>query len=119
MADEMTSCFMMTRDEVTQQTNINTAVTLGEISGQITTVSLTTAAVTVAGTFVVTNSWFTSESQTIHVTVKNGTNSQGIPYAWVSDTNPGSNQFSISVANMAPLLGPSFNGTLLIQVLVG
>lgn len=80
---------------VTQATSISTGVTLNAQSGVITTVSLTTAADTDCGSFVVTNSKCFSNS-VVQVTVFNSGN--GAPVAQVTAISNGS--FTVKLRNV-------------------
>lgn len=79
---------------VTQLTSISTGVTLNAQSGVITTVSLTTAADTDCGTFVVTNNKCFSNSVVL-VTLLNSGN--GAPVAQVTAVADGS--FTVKLRN--------------------
>jgi len=107
---------LSTQGAVTQLTSITTGVSITGTSGIITTVSLTTAASTNAGAFIVTNPFYTSSSQVILVTAAYGTSTTGIPIATLLTTNPGSNQFTIDLFNLST--SAAFNGTILINFLI-
>lgn len=81
---------------VTQITNITTGVTLNKQSGVITTVSLTTAASTVAGPFTVTNNKCFADSSVL-VTVQYANGKTGFPVALVEDVAAGS--FKVRLVN--------------------
>lgn len=81
---------------VTQTTNITTGVTLNKQSGVITTVSLTTAASTVAGPFTVTNNKCFSDSVVL-VTVQYANGKTGFPVALVENVTNGS--FNVRLIN--------------------
>ncbi len=83
---------------VTQITNINTAVTLDKKAGVITTVSLTAAAGTVAGTFQVNNSLVTANS-VIVTTVEYASSATATPAIIIQDVTSGS--FKVKVRNQS------------------
>lgn len=80
---------------VTQLTSISTGVTLNTQSGVITTVALTTAADTDAGSFTVTNSKCFSNSVVVVTVVNSGA---GAPIATVTSTSDGS--FIVKLRNV-------------------
>jgi len=85
------------KSTVTQGTNITTGVTINAQSGVITTVSLTTAASTVAGPFVVTNSACLATS-VIQATVQYANGKTGFPVCLVEAVAAGS--FNIRLINV-------------------
>jgi len=86
----------LAKANVTQLTNINTAVTTTAKSWVITTVSLTTAAGASAGTFQVNNALVTTSS-VILASVEYPSTSTGFPAIVVQDVAAGS--FKIEVRN--------------------
>jgi hypothetical protein len=80
---------------VTQLTSISTGVTINTQSGIISTVALTTAADTDAGSFTVTNSKCFSDSVVLLTVVNSGT---GAPVATVTSVSNGS--FVVKVRNV-------------------
>lgn len=94
--DEMINYINGTLGTVTQGTNITTAVTTNATKGVITTVSLTTAASTVAGPFTVTNSKVTAAS-VVKVQVEYATGKTGFPVALIEAVAAGS--FKVRLLN--------------------
>lgn len=82
---------------VTQATNITTGVTVNATKGVITTVSLTTAASTVAGPFTVTNSKVLATS-VVTATVEYANGKTGFPVCLVENVAAGS--FNIRLINV-------------------
>lgn len=101
---------LSSRSTISQTTSITTGVTITGPTGTITTVSLSTGTSTVAGAFVVTNTFYSSSSQVITATASYGGATTGMPYVFVSATAPGSNTFTLTVANIST--GSALNGTL-------
>jgi glutaredoxin len=98
----------LTKGAVTQAGSITTAVTLNQPSGEISTVSLTTAANTTAGQFTVTNNYVKADS-VILASVNDYTGSTGFPVIFIDDIVAGS--FKITVRNVD---GSAFNGVVTI-----
>jgi hypothetical protein len=98
----------LTKGVVTQSGSITTAVTLNQPAGEISTVSLTTAANTTAGQFTVTNNYVKADS-VILASVNDYTGSTGFPVIFVDDIVAGS--FKITVRNVD---GSAFNGVVTI-----
>jgi hypothetical protein len=107
---------LSSQSSVTQLTSISTGVTITGPTGNITTVSLSTVASTTAGTFTVTNTFYTSSSQVINVQASYGGATTGTPYAFVSAINSGSNTFNITVRNIDT--SAALNGTLIISMII-
>lgn len=96
----VTNKVTITKDTVTQQTNITTAVTVNAASGVITTVALTTAGGSTSGPFTVNNSYVTSSS-TILLTAEYANGKTGNPIVMTEGT-PSTGSFKIKVGNGAP-----------------
>lgn len=96
--DEIINYVNGTQVSVTQGTNITTGVTVNATKGVITTVSLTTAASTVAGPFVVTNSKVTTSS-VVQATVEYANGKTGFPVCLVENVALGS--FNVRLLNVA------------------
>lgn len=94
--DEVIDAVNGTLATVTQGTSITTGVTVNATQGKITTVSLTTAASTVAGPFTVTNSKVLATS-VVTVTVEYATGKTGFPVALVEAVAAGS--FKVRLLN--------------------
>ena len=94
--DEIINYVNGTQVSVTQGTNITTGVTVNATKGVITTVSLTTAASTVAGPFVVTNSKVTTSS-IVQATVEYATGKTGFPVCLIEAVAAGS--FNVRLLN--------------------
>lgn len=94
--DEVIDAVNGTLATVTQGTSITTAVTANATQGVITTVSLTTAASTVAGPFTVNNSKVKATS-VVTVTVEYATGKTGFPVALVEAVSAGS--FKVRLLN--------------------
>lgn len=94
--DEIINYVNGTQVAVTQGTNITTGVTANATKGVITTVSLTTAASTVAGPFVVTNSKVTTSS-IVQATVEYATGKTGFPVCLIEAVAAGS--FNVRLLN--------------------
>ena len=94
--DEIINYINGTQVAVTQGTNITTGVTANATKGVITTVSLTTAASTVAGPFVVTNSKVTTSS-IVQATVEYATGKTGFPVCLIEAVAAGS--FNVRLLN--------------------
>lgn len=90
----------LTKANVTQLTNITTAVTVNATSGVITTVALTTAGGSTSGPFTVNNSYVTATS-TIILTPEYASNKTGNPIVMTEGT-PEPGTFKIKVGNGAP-----------------
>lgn len=101
---------LSSQSAVTQASSISTGVSITGPSGIITTVSLTTAASTTAGSFVVTNPFYKSTAQVISLTASYGGATTGSPHVFISAINAGSNTFTITVMNVDT--AAAFNGTL-------
>lgn len=85
---------------VTQITSITTGVTTNSTRGVITTVALTTAASTVAGPFIVTNSYVKTTSL-INVTVEYANGKTGFPISIIESVSNGT--FNIRLLNVSTL----------------
>lgn len=96
--DEIIAYVNGTLGLVTQATNITTGVTVNATKGVITTVSLTTAASTVAGPFVVTNSKVTTAS-IIQCAVEYANGKTGFPVCLIESIANGS--FNIRLINVS------------------
>lgn len=96
--DEIINVVNGTLGTVTQGTSITTGVTVNATKGVITTVSLTTAASTVAGPFVVTNSKVTATS-VVQATVEYANGKTGFPVCLVENVALGS--FNVRLLNVA------------------
>ncbi len=94
--DEIINVVNGTQVAVTQGTSITTGVTANATKGVITTVSLTTAASTVAGPFVVTNSKVTTSS-IVQATVEYATGKTGFPVCLIEAVAAGS--FNVRLLN--------------------
>lgn len=94
--DEIINYINGTQVAVTQGTSITTGVTANATKGVITTVSLTTAASTVAGPFVVTNSKVTTSS-IVQATVEYANGKTGFPVCLVENVALGS--FNVRLLN--------------------
>ncbi len=86
------------RSTVTQATSSTTGVTINSVSGQITTVALTTAADT-TNTFTVTNSAVSAASTIVCTLLYSGTfGSGGLPVVSVSNVTSGA--FDVRITNV-------------------
>jgi hypothetical protein len=94
--DEIINYINGTQVAVTQGTSITTGVTANATKGVITTVSLTTAASTVAGPFVVTNSKVTTSS-IVQANVEYATGKTGFPVCLIEAVAAGS--FNVRLLN--------------------
>jgi len=94
--DEIINVVNGTQVAVTQGTSITTGVTANATKGVITTVSLTTAASTVAGPFVVTNPKVTTSS-IVQATVEYATGKTGFPVCLIEAVAAGS--FNVRLLN--------------------
>jgi len=99
IADVLNAATLVTSTRLTPTQTISktTGVPVDGSTGTITTVSLNDAAGT-SFAFIVTNVFYKSAAQVIQLTAS--TAGTGTPYAWVSATVPGSNTFTITVANI-------------------
>lgn len=98
--DEIIGAVNGTLGTVTQLTSITTGVTVNATKGVITTVSLTTAASTVAGPFVVTNSKVKSTS-VITAKIEYANGKTGFPISIVEAVANGS--FNVRLINVHTL----------------
>lgn len=96
--DEIINYVNGTAGTVTQATGITTGVTVNATKGVITTVSLTTAASTVAGPFVVTNNKVTASS-IVQATIEYANGKTGFPVCLVENVAAGS--FNVRLLNVA------------------
>jgi hypothetical protein len=87
----------LTKGVVTQSGSITTGVTLNQPGGDVITVGLTTAALTTAGQFTVTNSYVKADSVVL-ANIIDYTGSTGFPAILVDDVVAGS--FKITVRNL-------------------
>ena len=94
--DEIINYVNGTQVAITQGTSITTGVTANATKGVITTVSLTTAASTVAGPFTVTNSKVTATS-VVQATVEYATGKTGFPICLIEAVAAGS--FNVRLLN--------------------
>jgi hypothetical protein len=94
--DEIINYVNGTQVAVTQGTNITTGVTANATKGVITTVSLTTAASTVAGPFTVTNNKVTTSS-IVQVTIEYANGKTGFPVCLIENVVAGS--FNVRLLN--------------------
>lgn len=95
--DEIINAINGTYAVVTQATNITTGVTINATKGVITTVSLTTAASTVAGPFTVTDSKVLATS-VIKLSVEYANGKTGFPVALVEGVAAGT--FKVRLLNV-------------------
>lgn len=95
--DEIINAVNGTYATVTQATNITTGVTVNATQGVITTVSLTTAASTVAGPFTVTNNKVLATS-VVTATVEYANGKTGFPVCLVEAVAAGS--FNVRLINV-------------------
>lgn len=98
--DELINYTNGTLGIVTQLTSITTGVTTNSTKGVITTVPLTTAASTVAGPFVVTDSKVKSNS-VVNVTIEYANGKTGFPVVLAEAVTNGS--FNIRLLNASTL----------------
>ena len=87
----------LTKGVVTQSGSITTGVTLNQPGGDVITVGLTTAALTTAGQFTVTNNYVKADSVVL-ANIIDYTGSTGFPAILVDDVVAGS--FKITVRNL-------------------
>ncbi len=94
--DEIINAVNGTYSTVTQATSITTGVTVNATQGVITTVSLTTAASTVAGPFTVTNNKVLATS-VVNATIEYANGKTGFPVCLVENVVAGS--FNVRLLN--------------------